>query len=81
MRNDGRLPNGIRKVNVTNDFIKYAEGSCLFEMGNTKVVCTASVEDGVPHFLRGQGTGWITSEYSMLPRSCQKKGVTGVFQG
>ncbi len=73
MRNDGRLPNGIRKVKITNDFIEYAEGSCLFEIGNTKVVCTASIEDGVPPFLRGKGTGWITSEYSMLPRSCNKR--------
>lgn len=73
MRNDGRLPNGIRKISITRDFIEFAEGSCLFEIGNTKVVCTASVEDGVPHFLRGRDRGWITSEYSMLPRSCQKR--------
>jgi len=73
MRQDGRLPNTMRKVNVTTDFIKYAEGSCLFEMGNTKVICTASIEDGVPPFLRGQDRGWITSEYSMLPRSCQRR--------
>jgi len=73
MRQDGRLQNGIRKVKISTDYIKYAEGSCLFEMGNTKVICTASVEDKVPPFLRGQGTGWITSEYGMLPRSCQKR--------
>jgi len=73
MRQDGRLANGIRKINISTNYIRYAEGSCLFEIGNTKVVCTASVEDKVPPFLRGQGTGWITSEYGMLPRSCQKR--------
>ena len=73
MRYDGRLANGIRKVKITPDYIKYAEGSCLFEMGNTKVICTASVEDGVPSFLKGRGKGWITSEYAMLPRSCQTR--------
>ncbi len=73
MRQDGRLANGIRKVNVTPDYIKYAEGSCFFEMGNTKVICTASVEKGVPPFLRGKGAGWITSEYGMLPRSCDRR--------
>jgi ribonuclease PH len=73
MRQDGRLANGIRKVKITPDFIKYAEGSCLIEMGDTRVVCTASVEDGVPRFLRGQGVGWITAEYGMLPASCQSR--------
>ena len=63
----------MRKVNITTDYIEYAEGSCLFEIGNTKVICTASVEEGVPPFLRGQGTGWITSEYGMLPRSCKTR--------
>lgn len=73
MRQDGRLANAIRKVNIKTNYIKYAEGSCLFELGNTKVICTASVEDGVPLFLRGQETGWITSEYGMLPRACQTR--------
>lgn len=73
MRSDGRMPNGMRKINIVPDYIEYAEGSCLFESGKTRVVCTASVESGVPPFLRGTGTGWITSEYSMLPRSCQKR--------
>ncbi|MBU0571683.1 MAG: ribonuclease PH [Candidatus Omnitrophica bacterium] len=71
MRQDGRLANGTRKIKITPNFIKYAEGSCLIEMGDTRVVCTASVENGVPRFLRGQGTGWITAEYGMLPASCQ----------
>lgn len=73
MRQDGRLANSIRNVNIKTNYIEYAEGSCFFEIGNTKVICTASVEDGVPTFLKGQGVGWITSEYAMLPRSCQKR--------
>jgi len=71
MRNDGRLANGIRKVIITPDYIRHAEGSCLIEIGNTRIICTASIEDGVPHFLRGQGTGWVTAEYGMIPRSCR----------
>jgi len=71
MRQDGRLANGIRKVSITPDYIRHAEGSCLMETGNTRVICTASVEDGVPSFLRGQGRGWITAEYGMIPRSCE----------
>ncbi len=63
----------MRKVTIRTGFIKYAEGSCLIEFGNTKVICTASLEDGVPPFLRGKGSGWITAEYSMLPRSCTKR--------
>jgi len=73
MRNDGRKADDLRKVNVVKHFMKYAEGSCLFETGNTKVICTASVEDSVPVFLRGKGMGWITSEYGMLPRSCSTR--------
>ncbi len=73
MRYDGRSAKSIRKVKVKTDYVKYAEGSCLFEMGNTKVICTASVDSGVPPFLKGQGVGWITSEYGMIPRSCQKR--------
>ena len=63
----------MRKVNIKTGFIKYAEGSCLIEFGDTKVICTASLEDGVPPFLRGKGLGWITAEYSMLPRSCTRR--------
>jgi len=73
MRSDGRQANGLRKVNITTDYIKYPEGSCLFEIGGTKVICTASVEESVPVFLKGKGTGWITSEYAMLPRSCKSR--------
>lgn len=73
MRSDKRKNDELREVKIETDYIKYAEGSCLFQVGNTKVICTASVEDGVPPFLRGQGTGWVTSEYGMLPRSCHSR--------
>ena len=73
MRNDGREFNQIRKVKITQDYINYAEGSCLIELGNTRVICTASVEESVPSFLKGSGTGWVTAEYGMIPRSCQAR--------
>lgn len=69
MRPDGRRNDELRIVNIKRDFIKTAEGSVLIEMGNTKVICTASIEDKVPPFLRDQKRGWITAEYGMLPRS------------
>ncbi len=72
-RNDGRSPDELRKVKVTKNYIKYAEGSCLIEFGNTKIITTASVEEGVPSFLRGKGAGWVTAEYSMIPRSCRTR--------
>ncbi len=68
-RSDGRSENELRKVKVTKNYLKHAEGSCLIEFGGTKVICTASVEDTVPSFLRGSGKGWVTGEYGMLPRS------------
>lgn len=68
-RIDGRQTNQLREVKVTRDFIPHAEGSVLFEMGNTKIVITASVEQRVPPFLRDTGQGWITAEYAMLPRA------------
>ncbi len=70
VRSDGRGLDKIRKVTITRNYIKYAEGSCLIELGNTKVICTASIEESVPPFLKGTGTGWVTAEYGMLPRSC-----------
>ena len=73
MRNDGRKTDAIRPVSIKTGFMKYAEGSCLFEIGNTKVVCTASVEEGVPPFLKGKNLGWVTAEYGMLPRSCKSR--------
>ena len=68
-RPSGRLPNQLRKVQITRDYSDYAEGSALIEFGNTKVICCATVESGVPRFLRGQSQGWVTAEYGMLPRS------------
>ncbi len=69
-RPDGRKPDQMRKISVTNHYMKNAEGSCLIEFGQTKVICSASVEEGVPPFLKGSGKGWVTAEYGMLPRSC-----------
>ncbi len=68
-RSDGRMLDEIRPVNITRGFTKYAEGSVLIEMGETKVICNASVEEKVPSFLRDKGQGWVTAEYGMLPRS------------
>ena len=69
MRPDGRKADELRPLTIETNIIKYAEGSALIKSGDTHVICTASVDDGVPPFLKGTGTGWITSEYSMLPRS------------
>ena len=69
IRLDGREANKLRKITITRNFTKYAEGSCLIEFGNTKVICTASFEESVPPFLKGKGSGWLTAEYGMLPRS------------
>jgi len=68
-RSDNRTPEQIRPVNIVPDFIPMAEGSALIEMGNTRVICTASVEETVPAFLRNSGKGWISGEYGMLPRA------------
>ena len=68
-RSDHRAPDQIRAVNIVPDYIKTAEGSVLIEVGNTRVICTASVDEAVPLFLRNSGRGWITAEYGMLPRS------------
>jgi ribonuclease PH len=68
-RPDGRAPDQLRPVVITRDFLVHPEGSVLVEFGTTKVICTASVEDKVPNFLKGQGQGWVTAEYAMLPRS------------
>lgn len=69
IRSDQRGLDKLRKVKITRNYLKFAEGSCLIELGNTKVICTASLEESVPPFLKGQGSGWITAEYGMLPRS------------
>jgi ribonuclease PH len=73
MRKDGRKTDELRKIKITKNYIKSAEGSVLIEMGDTKVLCTATVENSVPPFLRGKGTGWVTAEYAMLPRSSAQR--------
>ncbi|MDD5526803.1 MAG: ribonuclease PH [Candidatus Omnitrophica bacterium] len=72
-RIDGRTTGSLRGITITRNCNKYAEGSCLIELGNTRVICTASIEEMVPLFLKGSGKGWITAEYGMLPRSCGKR--------
>jgi ribonuclease PH len=73
LRQDGRRKDQLRPVKITRGFIKYAEGSVLIEMGDTKVICTASVEEKVPPFLKDRGRGWVTAEYAMLPRATQDR--------
>ena len=73
MRNDGRAADQMRTVKITPDFVSTAEGSVLIEIGQTRVICTATVEDGVPSFLKGSGKGWVTSEYGMLPRATEQR--------
>jgi ribonuclease PH len=68
-RPSGRRPDQLRDIGITRQFTRHAEGSVLVAFGHTQVICTASVEEGVPRFLRGQGQGWLTAEYGMLPRS------------
>jgi ribonuclease PH len=69
MRPDGRKNDDLRPIKITRHYLKYPQGSVLIEMGDTKVICTACVEEKVPPFLKGSGQGWITAEYSMLPGS------------
>jgi ribonuclease PH len=71
LRIDGRQPNELRKITILTNYTKYAEGSVLIESGDTRVICTATVEDRVPPFMKGQGKGWVTAEYAMLPRATQ----------
>lgn len=73
MRADGRKNNELRPVTIKKGFLKNAFGSCLIEMGHTKVICTASVEEKVPQFLKNEGKGWLTAEYGMLPASCSER--------
>ncbi|OCL25353.1 ribonuclease PH [Orenia metallireducens] len=81
-RVDGRERNDqLREIKITRNFTKYAEGSVLIEAGDTKVICNASVQDSVPYFLRGQGQGWLTAEYSMLPRATQDRNVREAAKG
>ena len=73
MRSDGRKPKQLRSIKITSSYLKTADGSVLIEMGDTKVICTAKLEDRVPPFLRNSGKGWITAEYGMLPGSSQAR--------
>lgn len=73
IRSDGRRPDELRPVEIEPGYLKYAEGSALISVGNTRVLCAASVEDRVPQWMKGRGTGWITAEYSMLPRATQER--------
>ena len=73
MRLDKRQNNQLRKVSIKRNYLKYALGSCLIEMGNTKVVCSASLDEKVPAFLKASGKGWVTAEYGMLPASCTER--------
>ena len=81
MRVDGRGPDQMRPLKMTPDFISTAEGSVLIELGSTRVICTATVDDGVPGFLKGSGKGWVTSEYGMLPTSDGRKDSTRGDEG
>ncbi|MCG3112382.1 MAG: ribonuclease PH [Candidatus Manganitrophus sp. SB1] len=73
MRIDGRKKNQLRPLKITRNFIKHAEGSVLIEMGDTKVICTATIEERVPPFLRDKKKGWVTAEYAMIPRSSHER--------
>src|SRR6202045_64265 len=81
LRSDGRAHDQLRPVKMTPDFITSAEGSVLIEIGNTRVICTATVDDGVPSFLKGQGKGWVTGEYGMLPRATEQRTARESMRG
>ena len=81
MRPSGREPDELRPVRITRGFTRHAEGSVLVEFGDTRVLVTATVEDGVPSFLRGKGEGWITAEYGMLPRATHTRSAREAARG
>lgn len=81
MRVDGRQPDELRPVKITRGYILYAEGSALIEVGNTKLICTATIEDKVPLFLKDQKRGWVTAEYSMIPRATSTRKTRESVQG
>src|SRR5690625_2179417 len=81
MKNEQRKGNRIRPITITPNFTKHPEGSVLIEVGDTKVICNASVEERVPPFMRGQGKGWITAEYSMLPRATAQRNIRESSKG
>ncbi len=81
LRNDGRAPDALRPVKITTGYLMTAEGSVLIEVGNTRVLCAASVDETVPNFLRNSGRGWVTAEYSMLPRATAQRSPREVVKG
>ncbi|HLW04585.1 MAG TPA: ribonuclease PH [Azoarcus sp.] len=81
MRHDQRRPDQLRPVRITRHFTRHAEGSVLVEFGDTRVLCTASVEESVPPFLKGKGQGWLTAEYGMLPRATHTRGAREAARG
>ena len=81
MRDNNRKNNEMREVKVTKNYIMHPEGSVLIEFGNTKVICNATIEEKVPPFLKGKGTGWVTAEYSMLPRSTNTRNQREASKG
>lgn len=81
MRPNGRSAQQVRPITLTRHYTKHAEGSVLVEFGETKVLCTATVEDNVPRFLKGQGKGWVTAEYGMLPRSTHTRNAREAAKG
>ncbi|MCI0336566.1 MAG: ribonuclease PH [Acidobacteria bacterium] len=81
MRQDGRMPLDLREVKMITGYTKYAEGSVMIEMGQTRVICNATVEDRVPSFLKGKGVGWVTAEYAMLPRATEVRTQREIGRG
>ena len=81
MRPSGRAPDEMRSITIETGFTKHAEGSCLISFGDTRVLCTASVEERIPPWLRGKGQGWVTGEYSMLPRATHTRGSREAARG
>lgn len=81
MRPSGRAPDEMRAITIETGYTKHAEGSCLVSFGDTKVLCTASVEERIPPWLRGKGEGWVTGEYSMLPRATHTRGSREAARG
>ena len=81
MRPSGRAPDEMRAISIETGFTKHAEGSCLISFGDTKVICTASIEERIPPWLRGKGEGWVTGEYSMLPRATNTRNSREAARG
>ncbi len=81
LRVDGRKADQLREVNIIRNYNRFAEGSVLIEMGDTRVICTVTVDEKVPHFLKGEGKGWVTAEYSMLPRATSVRTIREAARG